>query len=86
MTKTDEKHVGRPRFEFPRDSQVNWKETNVAIAKRFGVSPVTILNMRKRMHKKPLPRGRREVDDEAQKLREILDQVYKRIRRELAKS
>lgn len=50
--------LGRPSFQIPYGTKVDWNQPNGVIAKQFKVSPLTIMKLRRRLGKKPLPQGR----------------------------
>lgn len=54
----NEHKQGRKPFEIPSNQRVDWNTPNSHIAKQLGVSILTVMNLRRRLGKKPLPRGR----------------------------
>lgn len=58
MVTTTTEHQGRPQFEIPAGTKVDWTDTNGEIAKQLGCSTLTVMRLRKRLGKKPLPQGR----------------------------
>lgn len=56
--KTNEVKQGRKPFEIPSGIKVDWNTPNSHIAQQLGVSILTVMKLRSRLGKKPLPRGR----------------------------